>query len=408
MVKEYILENGLKIIYKNTTSKLTSISISLDAGAARDGEYLGIAHATEHMIYKGTKKRSESEINKALSNTFGFQNAMTNYPYVIYYGTLLSEDFKEGIEIFSDIIINPTFEEDGFKEEMNVIIEELKEWDEELEQYCEDNLFLNAFNDRRIKYPIIGTLESLKSITLNQIKSFYKEFYYPGNISIAIVSSLNFEDVRNVIEDYFGNWNNPINKKYEDIVYEDPKAETFINYRDGINTCKVQMIFPIHKLNIKELKALRIFNEYFGEGVNSVLYDKLRTENGLVYDVTTKIAYEKHIRLYKINFSTSKENLNKGLELVNKCIGDLPNIVSCLDENRIKQIIKTLKLKRLFREEQSIILAKELSTYSTMFNDYKVYTEEFDYLDEITSEFILDVVVNVLKNQSIGIISNRE
>ena len=408
MVKEYVLENGLKIIYKNTTSKLSSISISLDAGAARDGEYLGIAHATEHMIYKGTKKRSESEINKALSNTFGFQNAMTNYPYVIYYGTLLSEDFKDGIEIFSDIIINPTFEEDGFKEEMNVIIEELKEWDEELEQYCEDNLFLNAFNDRRIKYPIIGTLESLKSITLNQIKSFYKEFYYPGNISIGIVSSLNFEEVRNVIEDYFGNCNNPINKKYEDIVYEEPKAETFINYRDGINTCKVQMIFPIHKLNIKELKALRIFNEYFGEGVNSVLYDKLRTENGLVYDVITKIAYEKHIKLYKINFSTSKENLNKGLELVNKCIGDLPNIVSCLDENRIKQIIKTLKLKRLFREEQSIILAKELSTYSTMFNDYKVYTEEFDYLDEITSEFILDVVVNVLKNQSVGIISNRE
>ena len=102
----------------------------------RDGKKYGIAHATEHMIYKGTKNRSEEDINKELSQIFGFQNAMTNFPYVIYYGTLLGEDFKKGIELFSDIIINPSFENKGFKEEMDVIIEELREWDEDLEQYC--------------------------------------------------------------------------------------------------------------------------------------------------------------------------------------------------------------------------------------------------------------------------------
>ena len=422
-MKEHILENGLKIIYKNTTSKLTSISISLDAGAAVEGEKLGIAHATEHMVYKGTKKRSESEINRDLSNVFGFQNAMTNYPYVIYYGTLLSEDFEEGVEIFSDIIINPTFKEDGFKEEMDVIMEELKEWDEELEQYCEDSLFLNAFNNRRIKYPIIGSIESLKSITLEDIKDFYKEFYCPGNISIGIVSSLDFEEVKNIIENYFANWskdnsniysNSDMNSKlsvenrdFENIVYENPKEGTFINYRNEINTCKVLMIYPINSLNIKELKALRIFNEYFGEGVNSILYDKLRTENGLVYDVLTKIAYEKHIKLYKINFSTSNENLDETLKLINECIDELKNIESYLDEDKIKQFIKILKLKRLFREEQSIILAKELSTYSTMFNDYKVYTEELNGLEELTSEFIFNVARKVLKNPSIEIVKNR-
>lgn len=93
---EYILKNNIKLVYKKTTSSLTSISISLGAGAAMDGKKLGIAHATEHMVYKGTKNRSESEINRELSDIFGFQNAMTNYPYVIYYGTLLNDDFKAG------------------------------------------------------------------------------------------------------------------------------------------------------------------------------------------------------------------------------------------------------------------------------------------------------------------------
>lgn len=415
-MKEYILENGLKIIYKNTNSKLTSISISLDAGAAVDGEKLGIAHVTEHMVYKGTKKRSENEINKDLSNIFGFQNAMTNYPYVIYYGTLLSEEFEDGIEIFSDIIINPTFNEDGFKEEMAVIIEELKEWDEEVEQYCEDKLFFNSFNNRRIKYPIIGTLESLKAIKLEDVRLFYEKNYCPGNTSIGIVSSLKFEEVKSIIENYFNNWNNNNSNlccsntesdKYGSVDYEDCNKGTFIDYREGINSCKVQIIYSIESLNNKDIKALRIFNEYFGEGVNSILYEKLRTENGLVYDVLTKIAYEKHIKLYKINFTTSKENLDKTLELINECVDDLKNIRKYLDENKIKQFIKTLKLKRLFREEQSIILAKELSTFSTMFGDYKVYTDELEGLEEITVEDILNILDSIFKEPSIQIISGR-
>lgn len=405
-MNEYILENGLKIVYKNTTSQLTSISISIDAGAGMDGECLGLAHATEHMIYKGTKKRSESEINKALSNIFGFQNAMTNYPYVIYYGTLLSEDFEEGLEIFSDIIINPTFKENGFKEEMDVIKEELKEWDEEVEQYCEDQLFLNTFKERRIKYPIIGTEESLKSITLEGIKSFHKKNYYPGNVTIAVVSLLNFEDVKEIIGNHFGSFNNRSDEVEKKEVYENTKEETFISYREGLNTCKVEMIFSIHSLNSDEIKALRIFNELFGEGVNSILYNSLRTEKGLVYDVITKIAYEKHIKLYKISFSTAEANLDETLKLVNRSIEEFNNLEQSIGKNEIKQAIKTLKLKRLFREEQSIVLAKELSTYSTMFNDYKVYSDEFDDLDEITGEFIFKTARNILKNSSIGIVSN--
>ena len=93
-MKDFIFDNGLKFIYKKSNSELSSICISLDAGAARDGEVLGVAHVTEHMVYKGTETRSEKEINTELSSIFGFQNAMTNYPYVVFYGTLLSEDLN--------------------------------------------------------------------------------------------------------------------------------------------------------------------------------------------------------------------------------------------------------------------------------------------------------------------------
>lgn len=404
---EFTLKNKIKLIYKKTTSNLTSISISIDAGACKENELLGVAHATEHMVYKGTKDRTEEKINKDLSKIFGFQNAMTNFPYVIYYGTLLNEDFESGIEIFSDIILNPIFPSEGFEEEKKVIIEELKEWDEELDQFCEDKLFINSFNKRRIKYPIIGRSKDLEKIKLEDIKKFYKENYSPYKTSIAVVSSLEFETVKNVIERYFETWeNSSYEENDEKITYDKDNFGVYTDKREGINTCKVQIIFPIDKLNYDEIKALRIFNEYFGEGVNSLLFDTLRTKNGLVYDILTKISFEKYIKLYKITYSTSKENLDKSLELISNCIERIDEFEKVTSDEDIRDFIKSMKLRRWFREEQNIILAKELSTYDTMFGDYKLYSEEFSNLGNIDKRYILNVAKKVLKDKSIEIIYN--
>ncbi|MDY6012735.1 pitrilysin family protein [Clostridium sp.] len=402
-MKEYTLKNGVKLIYKKGVSDLTSICISLDAGALRDGKKYGIAHATEHMIYKGTKNRSEEDINKELSEIFGFQNAMTNFPYVIYYGTLLGEDFKKGIELFSDIIINPSFENKGFKEEMDVIIEELREWDEDLEQYLEDKLFLNSFKDRRIKYPIIGTFDSLETITLKDIKEFYKKTYFPKNTKIAIVTSLDFDIVLDIVKTYFGQWKND-SEITEKVVYEDICSKVFEDNKNDIKTSKIQINFPIDSLTNKEVRALRIFNEYFGEGINSKLFDTLRTKNGLVYDVLTRVCHENGIKFYKITFSTAKENIDKSLALIDKCILDAKNLKEKTYESDILKWKKSFRLKRLFREEQSIVLAKELSTYDTMFNDYKVYTDETENIDDIDLDLMVNTIEKVFKNKLVQII----
>ena len=241
---DFILKNKIKLIYKKTTSNLTSISISIDAGACKEKGLFGLAHATEHMVYKGTKNRTEDKINKDLSKVFGFQNAMTNFPYVIYYGTMLNEDFEKGAEIFSDIILNPIFPRKGFEEEMKVIIEELKEWDEELEQFCEDKLFINSFKDRRIKYPIIGRTKDLQQIKLEDIKEFYRENYLPNKTSIAVVSSLEFEKVKKIIGRYFEAWENScFEEKDEEIIYDKDNFGVYKDKREGINSCKVQIIF---------------------------------------------------------------------------------------------------------------------------------------------------------------------
>ena len=407
-MEEHILANNLKLIYKHTDSELSSICIALDAGAGVETEKYGVAHATEHMVYKGTKNRSEKQINEDLSNIFGFNNAMTNYPYVIYYGTLLKYDLEKSMELLSDIIMYPTFPEEGFKEEMAVIKEELKEWDEELEQYCEDKLFFNSFKNRRIKCPIIGTENGLNEITLDDVKEFYSKYYFPENVSIVVISSIEFNRVKKIIGEYFGKWNSLRNKnKVENIDYEISSGEVFTDVKKGIKTSRVEIICPIDKLNEKEMRALRIFDQYFGEGVNSILYDTLRTKNGLVYDVLTKISNENYIKVYKITFNTSKENVDKAIDLIKESIKRLDLLSNNIGEKTLRQLIKNFKIKRLFREEQSIVLAKELATYDTMFGDYKIYVSEIEELELLTNKDIFKTGIKVLENFTIQIIQGN-
>lgn len=403
MIKEYILKNGIKLIYENHSSSLTSVCISLNGGALMDDEKYGVAHATEHMVYKGTKNRTEEQINIELSETFGFQNAMTNYPYVIYYGTLLSEDLEKGIDIFSDIIINPIFNEEGFNDEKKIIIEELKEWDEEVEQYLEDKLFLNSFNKRRIKYPIIGTFDSLERLKVEDIKEFYNKVYFPRNTSIAVVTNIKFEKVIDILEKYFGKWN-AREKELNEIIYEEAKDKYFEEVKDNIKTSKIQINYPIDTLSNKEVKALKIFNEYFGDGVNSKLFDTLRTKNNLVYDVLTRVCYEEGIKFYKITLSTSKENYKKAIKIIDECVNDSLNLNDILTEKDLDKLKKSFKLKRLFREEQSIVLAKELATFNTMFKDSSIYNDETDILDDINLMFIVNTIKKVFDKKLIQVL----
>lgn len=398
-MKEYILDNGIKLIYIKGTSDLTSISIALNAGAAQDGEILGLAHAVEHMIYKGTKNRTEAEINESLSKIFGFTNAMTNYPYVVFYGTLLKEDFEKGLDLFSDILINPSFSEDGFNEEMDVIKQELKEWDEELDQFCEDKLLFNSQNNR-LKYPIIGTAECLDKIKLEDLKDFYNKYYSPKNMTIAVSSSYESEEVISMVNKYFESMKSKGEVKLQKEDYEDIKFGIFEDKREAVKSSRVQINFDISKLTEKEIKALRIFNEYFGEDVNSVLFDRLRTKKGLVYDVLTSISFESYIKLYKVMFTTSKEKVNEALKEVDKAINEIEH----LSKDKIEELIKSIRIKKLFKEEQSIRYTNLAATYSVMFNDAMSYDKAYKDFNDIDSKFIYDTAKKVLENKAVEII----
>lgn len=398
-MEKHILENGIKLIYDYKQGSLTSFCIGFNAGAIEeDGFPYGTAHSVEHLIFKETGKRKEVEINKLCDEIFGFNNAMTNFPYAIYYGTSLSDDFEMGFELFNDIITNPSFSENGFNEEILVIKEELKEWKDDIYRLLEDELLYNSFAKRRIKYPIIGTKNSIDEINISTVKKFYDKYYTPQNCVISIVSSIPYEKIIEVVYKYFGAW-----KKNFDglstVIYEENLQGKYICNKKT-EGAKIQILYPIHRLTNDEVITLSLFNKAFGEGTSSILYDNVRTKYGLAYDIWTSLKKERGIKLYSIGVGTSRENVDRVISLTEQCIDSVLDMKSNFSVENIQKLQKRINIEKSLKIEKSIVLANELTTNELMYgNKYK-----FNLSKDIDCDKIIKVALKVLKKPSIEII----
>jgi len=440
-VEKVILKNGVKVLYEKVPGNITSFTIGLEAGANSEAyNNLGIAHAVEHMVFKGTHSKSEKEINDLCNEYLGFHNAMTNYPYVVYYGSALKEDFESAFKVYFDVVFNPSFREEGFKEEIAVILEELKEWSDDIVQHCEDFLFYESFERRRIKELIIGKKETIEALTLKDIKKYHEKFYTLDNCVISVVTSLKLEKVIEIIEEEIASLDDGkiylhsklplisselvsckdfknhnigdlnINKRKalegDFPLYEEPKEGIFIEENFSINGCKLQYIFPIHNLSEREVTLLQLFNEYFAGGTSSLLYDEIRTKRGLVYDIQGKVKGEKGIKLYTITLSTAKENISLVQEIIKENISKVKTSNGVFNDEFFKKYVKSQNLKRMLALEKSIVLSMHLAVYEIMHSGGELLLNEFYKLNSCTKEEMLSVINKVLKNETLGIIRN--
>ncbi|WP_446897267.1 M16 family metallopeptidase [Clostridium sp. LBM24168] len=402
-----ILKNGMKLIYEHRKGEITSLCIGFNAGALDETDRFnfGTAHALEHMISKGTKHRSENDINNTFDSIFGFENAMTNYPYTIYYGSCLNQDVEKAIELYSDILLNPLFPENGFAGEMDIISEELREWRGDPYQSCEDVLFMNSFKKRRIRETIIGSEYSVKNIGLKDIIDFYNCFYAPDNCVISFSSSLDFKHILHLVEYYFQEFENktslPINRGN---LYE--KNLPGIYKSSTNNTCgaKIQYIFDISDLNFREFKALMLFNCAFGEGTSSFLFDGIRTKDAAAYEIGSHIKGETGIKLLSISMGTSVEKIDKSIYSINSIIDRIKNDENHFGSSIMKDLSRRIKIKRELKVERSVQLCKELTTYELMYGSFKKFYEEAENLDTISKKEIYLVIDKVMNNPSIQIL----
>ena len=287
-VSKKILDNGLILLYKESEPKgLAAIDISIKAGAALEGEYLGsgISHLVEHMVFKGTATRKTGDVERQIKSYGGFINGSVSQDLTNYTVIVPSEYAVNAASLLKDILHNASFDPAEIEKEREVILKEVNLCKDDPERMIVKLMNENAYLEHPYKYPIIGYEASLAALKRDDLVKYYQSMYVPNRMVISIAGGLDPEALR-AIEREFENFRAPDYSPKGVSMPESPQAgRRDVEDYAGTNLAYLAMGFHSVDILSKDLFAMDVLSMILGMGDNSRLNKALFKEKRLVHNI---------------------------------------------------------------------------------------------------------------------------
>lgn len=406
-LKEEILSNGIKLISVKKNTSLFSAQIGVKVGSLHEKRSeKGYAHFIEHMLFKGTKNRSNQDINHDMENIGGDSNAFTDYTYTVYSITALKEDIKDSLDLLSDMIINPAFPEDEIQKEKGVVLSEIKASKDDSEDLSFSLVNNLAFSKSGLKYDILGIESVIEKIERKNILSFYSRYYVPSNTVISITSSYEHNEIRDMAESFFGRWESKPSVETK-IITEKNKEKTKIIRRNDIEQCCIIYLYTFNGFTKEEETALKILNYKLSDSTNSVLFRRLREDTGLVYDVYTHMDTLTDVKTFYIYTQVNSEGREEAERILNQSISDILDRRIKFDDKTIISIKKSMKNALANTLENTAEIA-DFCLYKAIEGEkIESLQQEIDKFSNISEEDIYNVAEKLFDQGTVHIIIPR-
>ncbi|AOY54689.1 M16 family metallopeptidase [Clostridium perfringens] len=403
-----ILPNGLKVITIKKDTRLASINIGVNIGSLyEDEKELGMSHFVEHILFKGTKNRSNEQLNRELEFLGGDYNAYTDYISTVYSITCLDEEFEKGIELLSDMVLNSSFDEKEMKKEKGVVLSEIKSDKDDIEDLSISRTHEYAFDKSALRNSIAGTEEHVKRFKRKQVYDFYKKYYTPDNCVIVTVSAFSHEQMQKIITDLFGKWEGKSHKKAK-IIKEENKNIVKTTYKSQIEQGTVTYLYAFKEVCEKDKLPLKILSYKLAESSNSILFRELREERGLAYDVYSQMDLDENVNTMNIFTSVREESIDEVIEVIDKAILDIKNKDINFDEDMLCMMKKTHKTGVVSTLEDCSSLCSYVLVQSLAGKDITEFINSMEELETLTGEDIYRVCNKYLNKPTIHILKPME
>lgn len=275
---EVRLSNGLKVILlENNKSPVISFQVWYRAGARREriGK-TGLAHLLEHMMFKGTQKVSGEDFTRIVSESGGEENAFTSHDFAGYFETMNSEHIDVSIALESDRMSNLVLRESDFTTERMVVIEERRmRVDDNPESALTEQIDSTAFQSQPYHRPVVGWMGDIERITLDDVRSFYLDYYNPGNAFIVVVGDFTKDTLVPQLEKAFGSIPNPpVPERYT--IKDPPQAgERRIRLERPSQLGQVTAGYHAPNLSEPDAYVLEVIRAILSSGKSSRFYERL-------------------------------------------------------------------------------------------------------------------------------------
>ena len=287
MHDEWVLPNGLRIVGERLPY-LRSVSIGawMHVGSMMERpEESGLSHFLEHMVFKGTEKRTARQIAEEMDAVGGQLNAFTGRDCTCFYAKVIDENLELAVDILSDMVINAAMDEAELEKERGVILEEIAMDEDSPEDLVHDMLQVAQFGEQSPGQPILGPASQIEKYTRDDLLRFRKAHYAPRETVVALAGSYDPDKALKWITEYFGGWENDI-APVETPVWQVHNGVNSLRDKDT-EQMHICLGFPGAAYGTEGVYPLAVANNILGGAMSSRLFQRIREELGMAYSIYT-------------------------------------------------------------------------------------------------------------------------
>jgi predicted Zn-dependent peptidase len=391
--RQHSFPNGLRLVYLPWNTPVSHVGVLIAAGSRHEtAEEQGLAHFIEHTLFKGTKKRSSTEVLTRLEAVGGELNAYTSREETVVYASFLATRSLRALELLSDIVFDATFPEKELEKEKEVVIDEIDAYLDTPSEQIFDDFEELLFPNQPFGANILGTPKKVRSFTQNHVIQFVKKHYIPENMVISYVGKTPFETVKKHVERLFTRHIVPL----ASVIIPAQPAEKFevkIKKSTHQSHCIVGGVAPSLHSN-ERVPMLLLNNHLGGPAMSSILNMALREKNGLTYNNESHYYACDDTGIFEIYIGTETKNIDKCLNIIEK---ELRKITS--------GTCSAATLKRMKQQYCGQIAIASDSGLNQMFNIGKSvlrtgkvleFDEIFQQVEDITAAQLLEIAEKYL------------
>ena len=313
MYVKRVLPNGVRLITERIdTVRTASVGIWVGNGSRYEPAALGgISHFIEHMIFKGTDKRSARHIAIAIDALGGQANAFTDKECTCYYMKVLDKRLQTGVSILADMFMHSRFAQEAIDLERGVVLEEIDMYEDSPEDVAIDKLFEACYAGSALGRPILGTAETLQTINSEAMHDYMRRYYRPADTVVSVSGHFTEEDL-DYIAELFSHMEGEGRNQITPAAYQ----PSLVLREKEIEQNHLCLSFPGVSLLSEERFAMNLLSSILGGGMSSRLFQSVREQNGLCYSVYTFTTPHLDTGLFSIYTGLGPETEQKALALI--------------------------------------------------------------------------------------------
>lgn len=385
----HTLPNGFKIILKNDpTIPVVAMQIWTRCGAIDESPRVyGISHGLEHMVFKGTPTRSAGEIAQSVEFHGGSMNAATQLETTHYYIDIPSYSTEPALDVLMDTLLHPTFPDDELERERLVILEEIHRRDDSPDAVLWDEFASNVFYGTPYGIKVIGTKETVSSLTRQDLLDYFAKHYVPSNLTAVLVGDFKKSSVLKRLEKAFADQKNrpaPPKPRIE-LANGNPSR---VSLRRPVQLGYIAMGIPTIGIGDPDAVALDVLADVLGGGHSARFYRKLREETETVLSISCDYITFSQKGLLAVFVETLPQQTAAAIEAVEKEFRTLKE--KPVEKGELNRAKARIKSDWLYGSETPRGQASTLGSLSAL-GHLHLIDNYLDRVEKLTTDDIMDV-----------------